>query len=235
MSQYKTCTKCSQTQAFDAFGKSKLGKNGLRPQCKSCHNASNKAYRKANPDYQKAYCEANRGKIAAQRKAYRQENPEKLRPRRNRNPDYAKVNKTYRKANREKIEVVAKVWREANREKIAASARAWQQANRERVYLVSKAYQEANPEKSRLYMQKRRACKLNNGVFIVTIKELKRLYAGPCAYCDSPSQHVDHVIPLSRGGRHSIGNLVGACAPCNLSKNARFITEWKKSGLSGIL
>jgi 5-methylcytosine-specific restriction endonuclease McrA len=30
--------------------------------------------------------------------------------------------------------------------------------------------------------------------------------------------HIDHVVPLSAGGRHSLDNLVLACAPCNLSK-----------------
>src|SRR5690606_24742704 len=38
------------------------------------------------------------------------------------------------------------------------------------------------------------------------------------------SHHVDHVIPVSEGGRHHRSNLVLACAACNRSKgNAPFL------------
>lgn len=38
--------------------------------------------------------------------------------------------------------------------------------------------------------------------------------------------HADHVIPLSRGGKHSLSNLVISCATCNLRKNARMPEVW---------
>ncbi len=63
----------------------------------------------------------------------------------------------------------------------------------------------------------------------ITRKEFIRLAASPCFYCGSSKDlTLDHIIPLSRGGRHSIGNLVSACNICNATKNAKFITEWKK-------
>jgi 5-methylcytosine-specific restriction endonuclease McrA len=39
----------------------------------------------------------------------------------------------------------------------------------------------------------------------------------------------DHVIPLSRGGRHSLDNLRTACRACNLSKRDMTIAEFIKS------
>jgi 5-methylcytosine-specific restriction endonuclease McrA len=36
------------------------------------------------------------------------------------------------------------------------------------------------------------------------------------------------VIPIARGGKHSIGNLVVACKPCNSQKNKRTIQEWRQ-------
>ncbi|WP_306317623.1 MULTISPECIES: HNH endonuclease [unclassified Streptomyces] len=38
---------------------------------------------------------------------------------------------------------------------------------------------------------------------------------------------MDHVIPLSKGGRHAIGNLMPACMPCNMSKSASFLSVWR--------
>ncbi|MFI8830536.1 HNH endonuclease [Streptomyces afghaniensis] len=33
--------------------------------------------------------------------------------------------------------------------------------------------------------------------------------------------HVDHLVPLARGGAHSLSNLVPACQRCNTSKGAK--------------
>lgn len=39
--------------------------------------------------------------------------------------------------------------------------------------------------------------------------------------------HIDHVIPISKGGDHTVHNLVPACPECNLSKGAKLpIIEW---------
>jgi 5-methylcytosine-specific restriction endonuclease McrA len=38
---------------------------------------------------------------------------------------------------------------------------------------------------------------------------------------------MDHVVPLSRRGRHSIGNVVLACPACNNSKGRRYLVEWR--------
>lgn len=43
----------------------------------------------------------------------------------------------------------------------------------------------------------------------------------PCALCGARSQHVDHVIPLSRRGSNERSNFQPLCAPCNIGKGAR--------------
>lgn len=46
-----------------------------------------------------------------------------------------------------------------------------------------------------------------------------------CAYCgakDVPLQ-IEHVRPRSRGGSNRVANLVPACAPCNIAKNAQAV------------
>lgn len=50
-----------------------------------------------------------------------------------------------------------------------------------------------------------------------------------CVYCGAPSEHVDHVVPVSRGGSDSLHNLVASCAKCNLTKSDKTLYElgWK--------
>lgn len=36
----------------------------------------------------------------------------------------------------------------------------------------------------------------------------------------------DHVVPLARGGAHSIANLVVCCLPCNVRKRDMAIDDW---------
>ena len=48
-----------------------------------------------------------------------------------------------------------------------------------------------------------------------------------CAYCGGLAEHIDHVIPQCQGGSDEIGNLVAACAKCNMSKGGRTPDEWR--------
>ena len=51
---------------------------------------------------------------------------------------------------------------------------------------------------------------------------------GCCSYCGEKSKlTLDHVVPLSRGGTNTIGNVVPACQSCNSSKHARLLIEWR--------
>ena len=62
------------------------------------------------------------------------------------------------------------------------------------------------------------------------IADLMRHQGGECAmcHCDITDKfHVDHRIPLSRGGHNNVGNLQLLCPKCNLTKHARFIVEVK--------
>ena len=51
---------------------------------------------------------------------------------------------------------------------------------------------------------------------------------GGCAYCGAvgPALQRDCVMPISRGGRYTVGNVVPACASCNASKHNSEVTGW---------
>ena len=51
---------------------------------------------------------------------------------------------------------------------------------------------------------------------------------GGCAYCGAADRALqkDCVLPISRGGRYTIDNVVPACASCNASKCNDEVSGW---------
>lgn len=51
---------------------------------------------------------------------------------------------------------------------------------------------------------------------------------GGCAYCHAEQGVLqkDCVLPLSRGGRYTVDNVVPACRSCNASKGNEEVTHW---------
>lgn len=158
-----------------------------------------------------AYYNANQDRIKAYQIAYNAANAGKVRERQ----------QSYKQANVESYRSYRQKWRAANPDKALSAQHKWR---------------ENNPEAQLQYASARRARKIANGVYAVTTREMRRLYTSACIYCGSrDSIHADHVLPLKRGGRHSIGNLAPACAQCNLSKNAKTVMEWRLSNLKKVL
>jgi hypothetical protein len=51
-----------------------------------------------------------------------------------------------------------------------------------------------------------------------------------CQYCGNTHRlHVDHKIPLIRGGSNGFANLVTSCGPCNQSKGPKLLGDWLPS------
>ena len=106
--------------------------------------------------------------------------------------------------------------------------RKWRAENKERDIESNRAYRNAHPEIWYSQARKREAKMKQNQTFKISKKELKKLYRGPCAYCNATRKMtLDHVVPIFRGGSHSIGNLVPACGNCNFSKGKKLLMEWK--------
>lgn len=119
-----------------------------------------------------------------------------------------------------------KKWYQEHKESKLSSNAAWFAANPDKFNEYQRTYFQSNQDKWKLKGHRRRALKLHGGVYSVTVKEITNMMKRPCFYCGEESKHIDHIIPLSRGGRHSIGNLIQACASCNLSKSNKLIIEW---------
>lgn len=100
----------------------------------------------------------------------------------------------------------------------------------------SRAYYDAHQEQQALYTRNYKHTERDSGPDSITIslKEWNRLKARhhyECAYCNTPAAvaplRMDHVVPLSRGGRHVPANILPACDSCNISKRRYFLTEWR--------
>lgn len=118
---------------------------------------------------------------------------------------------------------------------LSAYRREYYRMHREETLATNKAWRDANPERRRLDGSRRRALIREASVFEVTPRDLAAIVqanGGLCVYCGvAPVEHIDHVVPLVRGGSHSVGNLAGACSPCNLSKGKKLLVEWKRDKL----
>lgn len=118
---------------------------------------------------------------------------------------------------------------EANRERV----RRWRKSNRK---LWKKQQEQAErKEKERGYpdTMKRRALAHDAFVEVVDKKTLYMLHEGLCGLCGEPLEYsevtIDHIIPLSRGGKHQYENCQLAHGLCNRRKGDRLPDELEEA------
>lgn len=99
--------------------------------------------------------------------------------------------------------------------------------NSEKKRLTAKEWAKNNPDKRKFiifnYDSKRRAIKKKGDSFIA-VKQWADNQQKICYWCNvecKSEYHIDHYVPLAKGGTHTIDNLVIACPKCNLTKNAK--------------
>lgn len=225
----KTCKAC---------GASNFYKSG---RCAECARAYAAAHRKENPEKVKAaaakWRSKNPEKIKARLREWRAENAPRLADygRSYRANNHAKVKAiyaAYRAANPEMVKGWARLSRLRNREKVAARDAAYYAANAEAIREKVLRWQRENPEACRIRGQNRRA-KMTGGKLSKDLaKKLFALQKGRCPCCRQPlgsDYHLDHIIPLSRGGQNVDSNIQLLRKTCNHQKHARSPVEFMQS------
>jgi 5-methylcytosine-specific restriction endonuclease McrA len=139
-----------------------------------------------------------------------------------------KKNLKWARENKEKASAISKKSKAKNPLHHKAVKAKWHQKNMKKSVERNREWLKENPGKSVYYSEKRRARKLQAGSFDISSKDIEKLQRKPCVYCGSKMEHIDHVIPLARGGGHRIGNLAPACRRCNQTKSSSFVMEWKQ-------
>lgn len=137
--------------------------------------------------------------------------------------------KAYAAANKDSIRAYQKEWRSNNKKKISSKNKRNYLARKDHYDNYRAEWRIKNRLKWNGYRSTRRMREKENGIFFITAKEYRKLERDSCFYCGSyENPTIDHVVPIVRGGKHSIGNIVVACKSCNSQKNAKTITEWRK-------
>lgn len=94
----------------------------------------------------------------------------------------------------------------------------------------SRRWYRDNPEKAREQTRRYQARKMAATVGEVDYRQVIERDGMVCHLCTLPISdllglHFDHVVPLSRGGAHSMDNIKPAHAACNLRKNNKLMSE----------
>jgi 5-methylcytosine-specific restriction endonuclease McrA len=229
----KTCTRCGEPKALEEFHKNRNTPDGRTTACKVCACAAKAVDRAARPEVH-----------LQQQREFRQRQTPEWRARQ------AEKSREWRKANPERFRAATEAWRQANREAIVkprarASAKRRYHANPEAFRARLKVYRTAHAAKlsaarcvrsrteramlrSRANSAIRRARKRAATVGMVDLRAIYERDGGHCHICERPvpleRTHFDHVIPLAKGGAHSMENIRAACRSCNDRKLHRLLT-----------
>lgn len=123
-------------------------------------------------------------------------------------------------------------WIAAHPEKVAEYSRQKYQLHGVTHRAATQRWRKEHPERwkeiRRTAQSARRARKLNQFIENVDPAIVYEMHGGRCGICGefiAEDFHVDHVIPLARGGMHGYINVQPAHPACNLRKSAKIIAR----------
>jgi len=189
------CKECGEKKEHCALGL-----------CSLCYH---RKYRKEHP---KIYRQAS--------DKWRKNNLEKVREakrkRRKKNPEIHRQDaKKWQKNNPEKKRAIRRRW-----------ARKWRKENPDKALEKQREWRKNNPDKIREQKFRRRSKGVvKKGVIEQVLNEnIFRYGILTCEKCKEiclENYHIDHIVPISRGGNNDYNNLQVLCAGCNLKKHVK--------------
>lgn len=210
----KRCSKCGEIKPLSEFNRRNDRKSGFTSACKDCNRKMCHQYGLRNSDH-----------LRVKKHAKYWENPQLARNRKN----------SWYAAHKKKIGEQSRIRYWSHPDKFRDKARRWARNHSEKHNKNARNWRRAHPIHVRTYAARRRAMtrQADGSHTPAEITEQYKRQRGKCYYCQcklGDKYHVDHVVPLSRGGSNSIDNLVLACPECNLRKQDKLPHEWDEGG-----
>lgn len=186
------------------------------------------------------YCRPCLDARAAYAREVRARNPKPRPPKLT--PEQLKLNKQARYArDREKILAKNKEYWKANKQSILETQKAWRKSRGELQREYQREYYHKNKERIRNSLKRRRHTRYGVISIPYSVEQILSLYGTDCHICGTAidlkmsrkpgivgwekALHIDHVIPMVKGGNDTIDNVRPAHAVCNLSKSTKILGE----------
>ena len=208
-------------------------------------DALRKRKQQEKAEYDRQYRRKNKERLDALALRYRKNNKERINAR---GREWAQKNKERRNAtqrewikrNKERFLASQRKSRIKRREKIRewyvknkiqhrASCKRWAENHKDKIRIYNKAHKAIR----KIYKHKRRAYELAADIGCKEIAPLIKRWSAQKIFecywcgkrCPQADMEIDHIIPISKGGKHSAENVCKSCRPCNRRKYNKLQSE----------
>lgn len=217
----KKCRNCGETKKTSEFNKDRSKKDGFG-NCKECRKKYYKDNKERENQRSKKWREENLELVKQQSRDWREKNSERAKQCckkwRENNWEYAKQQGRERyKNNLESVKQYNKKWRSNNREYIKQY---------EKKYLQTEVGKAGKIKKNHKYRALKKGATIHR-FNPIDVFSRDRYICQACGCKTRPDYNrfhpkypnLDHIVPLSKGGEHSIKNAQCLCRQCNIEKS----------------
>lgn len=201
----KTCPGCGEIKPRELFARHSRRADGLQVHCKACNAAYRREHRSAKLEYNHQYYAANAESLREYGRNYHHEHKD----------ERAVYRREYYSRNREQFIAKSAVYRSSPEFKCRRSQ-------------YDRKHRQENKHKYTVRDANRRARERELGAYI-TLADIELIRKSQtdkrgnliCWRCGNPilnNPHLDHFVPLDKGGPNTPGNLRFMHAVCNLTK-----------------
>lgn len=142
--------------------------------------------------------------------------------------------RAYYQKNKEYLKQKAQEYYAANKERLRPIRKKWQTENLEKHRTYNQKSYRKYSNKALIRVRSRKIKMLGNGIEPYTLDQILEEYGVVCYLCETPIDltlprkignpgweyglHLDHVLPISKGGKDCLDNVAPTHALCNLNK-----------------
>lgn len=231
----KQCRTCGAVLPLTEFYRASGSADGFERRCKDCCRRRTQAYYREHAEARQEYARnryaADPDKAIESVKKWQAENRDKVIAYRDSTRQQRRSYKRAYMARHKNDEIGMKL-----REGVNRRTRRWRARHADRARMQVQQSRRRNPMVVIAAKQRRRARILGSEGTVTAAdwRAIKERYGYVCLACGKQTRlTMDHIAPLSRGGRHDPSNIQPLCMPCNHRKGTRTI-DYRPDVLQGV-